>query len=103
MELHSRAMDFDDEATAGARPRTSTVLALLVVAAGLFSYIGAYPMTTALAGANLITPITRDRDPRPVFAASAFVTILMLAGVVAIVMRFVSRRHLKGIDTMEDA
>jgi hypothetical protein len=104
MELPSRAMDFDeDDAQPDMRPRTSSVLVLLVVAAGLFSYIGAYPMTTALATANLIAPITSAHDPRPIWAGSAFVAILGCVGFVALVLRFVSGRQLKRIDTMDDA
>jgi hypothetical protein len=105
MELPSRAMDFDDDAEASPdiRPKTSSVLMLLVIAAGLFSYIGAYPMTTALAGADLIAPVTAAHDPRPVWAGSAFVAILALAGFIALVLRFVSRQSLKRIETMEEA
>ena len=106
MELPSRVMDFDDDADDASpdiRPKTSSVLVLLVLAAGLFSYIGAYPMTTALAGANLIAPITADHDPRPIWAGSAFVAILVLAGFIALLLRFVSRQSLKRIETMEDA
>jgi hypothetical protein len=105
MELQSRAMDFDsdDESLPDTRPRTSSVLILLVVAAGLFSYIGAYPMTNALAGANLIAPITSDHDPRPIWAGSAFVAMLLAAGMIALALRFMSRQQLKRIDTMEDA
>ena len=82
MELHSRAVDFDEEPAPETRPRTSSVLALLLVVAGLFAYIGAYPMTTALAGANLISPITPARDPRLVWAGIAFVAILAGVGLV---------------------
>jgi hypothetical protein len=105
MELQSRAMDFDrdDESPPDVRPRTSTVLVLLVLAAALFSYIGAYPMTKALAGANLIAPITSEHDPRPIWAASAFVAMLLAAGMVAVALRFMSRQQLKSIDTMEEA
>ena len=105
MELRSRAPDFDDDADASPdiRPKTSSVLVLLFLAAGLFSYIGAYPMTTALISANLLTPVTAEHDPRPIWAGSAFVAILVLAGLVALVLRFVSRQSLKRIDTMEEA
>jgi hypothetical protein len=103
MEVRSQAMDFDEEVSPEPRPRTSTVLALLLVAAGLFAYIGAYPMTSALAGANLIPPIMPAHDPRLIWAASAFVVILSCILIAALVLRFLSRRQLKRIDTMEEA
>lgn len=104
MELQSRAMDFDgdDESLPDMRPKTSSVLVLLVVAAGLFSYIGAYPMTNALASANLISPITLDHDPRPIWAGSAFAAMLLAAGLIALMMRFVGRQQIKRIDTMDE-
>jgi len=102
MELHSHEMEFDEPTPPETRPRASAVIALLMVASGLFSYIGAYPMTTALAGANLISPITKEHDPRLIWAGSAFVAMQMGILVLAVVMRFVSRQQLKRIDTMDE-
>lgn len=86
-----------------AKPKTATVLALLLVAAATFSYLGAYCMTDALAHANIIRAIPRDHDPRPRWAAISFVGMVAAFIGTALILRFWSGRHFRRIDKMLEA
>lgn len=92
----------DDSAIAEPKPRTWTVLGLLVAAAGTFSYLGAFAATDALAKVDVIRPIPKDHDPRLLWAAIGFVTIMTLFLVAAIVMRHLSARQFRCIDRMNE-
>jgi hypothetical protein len=106
MQLRERTDNFDidsDEATAQApKPNTLTVVALLLVAAATFSYLGAYAATNALANAGLIRPISHDHDPRMRWALTCFVLLMSLFGLIALVSRIVGRRQVRRIDRMND-
>ena len=92
----------DDSAVAEPKPRTWTVLGLLVAAAGTFSYLGAFAVTDALAKVDVIHPVSKEHDPRLLWAAIGFVTIMSLFLVVAVVMRHLSARQFKCIDQMTE-
>ncbi|HSZ57893.1 MAG TPA: hypothetical protein VK797_19675 [Tepidisphaeraceae bacterium] len=85
------------------KPKLSMVLGLLVLAAMTFSYLGAYAVTSALANAQMIPPISRDHDPRLRWALCSFVVIMTLCGAVAAFLRLLSRRQFQRIDKMLDA
>jgi hypothetical protein len=85
------------------KPKVAAVLGLLVLAALTFSYLGAYAATSALANAEMIRPISREHDPRLRWALCMFVIIMSLFGLVALVMRLVSRRQFARIDEMNEA
>lgn len=99
------ADSFHDEPDIPAEPRqgTAAVVSLLVIAAAVFSYLWAYPMTDALAKVSMIRPIDPDRDPRLRWALTGFVAIMTGFAVIAAVLRHLSRRQLRSIDRMNDA
>ena len=84
------------------KPGTWKVLGLLLVAAATFSYLGAFAATDALAKVDVIRPISREHDPRPLWAGIMFGAILMLFFVVAVLMRCISGREFKEIDRMNE-
>lgn len=92
----------DDSAPAEQKPKTWKVLGLLAVAAATFSYLGAFAATDALAKVKVIHPLPRDHDPRPLWAAIGFVTILALFVIIATVMRHLSSRQFRCIDQMSE-
>src|SRR6185437_1731864 len=85
-----------------AKPHTATVLLLLMIAAATFSYLGAYAVTTALANAEIIRPISHEHDPRLRWAMIGFVSLMCSFGVIAAVLRTVSRSQFRRIDRMND-
>jgi hypothetical protein len=85
------------------RPKTATVVALLVGAALTLSYLAAYAVTNALVAADVMSPWPRDRDPRPRWMGIGFFSLMTTFLVIGLVMRLLSRRHLRRIDDMEKA
>ena len=100
--LKSPELYEDDSVPVDEKPRTWTVLMLLVMAAGTFSYLGAYAATDALAKVNVIHPLSREHDPRPALAGVIFGVILTGCLVAAVVMRCLSGRQFKEIDRMNE-
>jgi hypothetical protein len=97
------AMDVDDVPLAPAKPRTLTVLALLVTAAATFSYLGAYAITDALVKSNVIRPFSRNPDPRPLWATLGFVGTMTAFLLVALLMRYLSGMQFRRIDRMGES
>src|SRR5262245_3631098 len=85
------------------RPRTITVVGLLVVTAATLSYLGAYAMTNALVAADLLKAWPKDNDPRPKWFLFGFVMLVTLFAGIGAMFRFFSSRHLKKIDEMDQA
>jgi uncharacterized membrane protein YphA (DoxX/SURF4 family) len=84
------------------RASTSTVLILLALTAAIFSYLGAFAMVNALIAAEVIKPWPRDHDPRWMWFAAGFVTLMALFLVIGGVAKRVSARNLREIDKMEE-
>lgn len=74
----------DDALPDPPKTRTSVVLALLLLAAGLFSYLGAYAVSGALVGAGVLEPWPPDADPRPGWMLTGFCIMLGLLAVPAV-------------------
>jgi hypothetical protein len=85
------------------RPRTITVIGVLVVTAATLSYLGAYAMANALVSADLIKAWPKDHDPRFKWFLVGFVMLITLFGGIGAMFRFFSKRHLKKIDEMDQA
>lgn len=91
----------DHTALAGA-PRTSLVLVLLVLAAGLISFLGAYAVSGVLADADVIARWSPGADPRPRWMATGFVVLLGAFAAIAAVAKVASQSQLRRIDQMAD-
>lgn len=83
------------------RPRTITVLVVLVAAAAGFSYLGAYAVANALKSADVIN-WSPDADPRPRWMIIGFTSLLSLFLGLSVIMRRVSKRQLKRIDELSE-
>src|SRR5687767_2061526 len=84
------------------RPRTITVLAMLIAAAAGFSYLGAYAVANALRAAEVIT-WPAGTDPRPRWMVFGFTTLLGLFLAISILLRRMSKRQLRRIDELADS
>jgi uncharacterized RDD family membrane protein YckC len=85
------------------RPRTITVLVMLVAVAIFFSYLAAFALSSALVSAELITPWAKVDDPRPRWFLIAFLIQLGLFVTIGVIARLASWRQLRSIDAMENA
>jgi hypothetical protein len=98
-------MDTPDpqEALTEPRPRVLTVVALVLGAAAVVSYLVAYAMTGALVSAEVIQPFAPGNDPRPRWLATTFVLLCAILAAVALVLRWLSVRQLHEIDRMNES
>lgn len=83
------------------RPNTVAVLGVLVAAAGMFSYLGAYCVTNVLVRNEVLREWAPGADPRPRWLLFGFTGLMVVFGCVAVLARCVSARQLKRIDEME--
>jgi len=73
------------------RPRTTTVLAFLTLAALTLSYLGAYAVAGALVDSDVLPHWLPGHDPRPRWFACLFAALLGASLLVSAVARFLSR------------
>lgn len=92
----------DDNCNPNPRPRTLAVLATLMGVALAFSWLVAYAFFDALVAAELIVRTSSGQDPRPRWLIGLFTGLMLAFGIVAVVLRFFSRRQLARIDEMID-
>lgn len=85
------------------KPKTITVLGVLVGASLVLSYLGSYAFTNAMLTAELIKPWAEGSDPRPRWLLISFCGLMTMFLVVAGTFRFLSRRQLRSIDATADA
>ncbi len=90
----------DDTTIEYPRPRTATVLVLLIGAALTLSYLGAYALTNALLTAELISPWPTSEDPRPRYFLTGFLGLSGLFIITCGLFRLMSWRQLRRIDAM---
>lgn len=90
------------EPVAESPPRTLLVLALLAVAALVFSYLVAYAGAGALIAADVLPPLPAGRDPRPGWLATMFGALMAIFGIGAVIARLAGSRQLRRIDAMSD-
>ncbi len=96
-----REIDDDNEDNFAKDPRgagTLTVLVLLVTAAAIFSYLGAYKVSAALVSADLLSPWPPAADPRPKWLVIGFLVVILSCAGVGVIMRVASCRSLRDID-----
>jgi hypothetical protein len=87
---------------ADVRPKTVTVLGVLIVTAFTFSFLGPYADYNALVTAGVVQRFTGP-DPRPKWLAIGFVGLLGIFLVIGMGFRLLSKRQFKAIDAMADA
>ena len=83
--------------------KTITVLALLLVAAMVFSYLAAFAATGALLSAGLIDKWPPHADPRPRWMMIAFCSMTGSFTLIATVTKLAAWRQMKRLDASADA
>lgn len=76
------------------------VLGLLMAAALVFSYLGAYALADALVAAEVLQAWPRNRDPRPGWMLMGFVSLLGTFLIIGGLFKWFTRRELRHIDQM---
>jgi hypothetical protein len=84
------------------KPRTTTVLVLLLTAALTLSYLWAYAISAALVTADVIHPWSTNDDPRFGWLIKTFIGFCILFAAVAGAARTLSQRQLRNLDAMAD-
>lgn len=92
---------WDDEVPEDAKPNPMFVLALLILAAFTLSYLGSYAISGALVKAELLSPWTVGRDPRPIWLATGFFVLLGVFTSGLLVARHVSRQSIRELERAE--
>jgi hypothetical protein len=91
------------EALEPPRPKTLTVVAMLIAAALILSYLMAYAVTNALVAAEVVSRWPPGSDPRPLRMCFGFIALMTAFTLAASIAQWMSRRQLKRIDEMEQA
>ena len=86
----------------GPRPNTLVVLAILVLTALTFSYLGSYAIYSALIAAQIVQPF-QGIDPRPRWLLTGFCTLMLIFMGIGAIFRRMSRKAFQDIDEMADA
>ena len=102
IETQNAVAETDDVIAPPAKPRTATVLGLLVLTSLTFSYLGSYAVAGALVNADVLRPWPPGADPRPRWLAVGFCVLLACFVCVGGVARCLSRRQLRRIDEMAE-
>lgn len=97
-ELYPEQRDLE-EAT---RPRTVSVLIVLMFAAVTISYLAAYAAPSALVSANVLAPWPSYDDPRPRWMVTTFALLMGSFVVVGILFRLLGRIQIRQIDAMTE-
>ena len=82
--------------------RTLTVFVLLLIAALVFSYLGAFAVTDALAKADLIESWSAEHDPRMRWMMNSFGYCVGTFLVIAILMKWSSWRQMQNVDELDE-
>ena len=102
MNDQSIEISSEDDPPTPAKPKTTTLLALLTMAALTISYLGAYAVAGALVDSDVLPHWLPGHDPRPRWMACLFTALLAASLLVSAVARFLSRRQLNRIDAMAE-
>jgi hypothetical protein len=94
-------MTFPDTFAQPQRPKTVTVLGVLITAAAMISYLVAYAASDALVDANVLPRWSDGNDPRPRWLAVTFATLMTGSLIIAMCARWISQRQLRSIEQME--
>ena len=97
-ELYPEDRDFE----AGNRPKTLSVLILLMFAAVTISYLVAYAAPSALVTADVLAPWPSYADPRPRWMFVSFCGLTGSFIVITGLFRLLGRMQSRQIDAMAD-
>lgn len=92
----------DGDPESVAKPRLLKVVAALVVAAAVVSYLAAYALADALVNAEVLPRWPPGHDPRPMRMSAIFAGLLLFSVFAATLARRNARRHIRRIDEMGD-
>ena len=92
----------DRDLEAGNRPRTLSVLILLMFAAVTISYLAAYAAPAALVTADVLAPWPSYADPRPRWMFVSFCGLTGSFIVITGLFRLLGRLQSRQIDAMAD-
>jgi hypothetical protein len=84
------------------KPRTVTVLGILVITAFTFSFLGSYAVYNALVNAGVLQQYSGP-DPRPKWLAMGFCALMIIFLLIGIGLRALSKRQFRVIDAMSEA
>jgi hypothetical protein len=84
------------------RPRTMTVVAWLMSAAMLISWLAAYALPNALVAAELMSPWTAGADPRPWWLVCGFILMTTVFGGLFALFRWTSQRQFHKLGELAD-
>jgi hypothetical protein len=93
----------EEEAVAPAGSRvlgTIKVVLLLLAAAVLFSYLGAFALTNALVSADLLDHWPPGHDPRPRWMITGFAALTGAFTIIAGWLKWTSWRQMRRLDTI---
>ena len=94
-------IEFESAPPAEVRPRTTTVVGLLVGVALIISYLSSYALANALVAADVVKPWPADSDPRPKWFIAGFMVLITLFAAIAFAARHLSANQMKKFDEME--
>ena len=79
---------------------TIKVAVLLLTAALLFSYLGAFALANALVSADLLEHWPAGHDPRPRWMITAFVALTGAFSIIGAWLKWTSWRQMRRLDTI---
>jgi hypothetical protein len=97
-ELYPQHQDIED----ANRPRTLSVLIVLMFAATTISYLAAYAAPSALVSASMLAPWPSYTDPRPRWMAMSFVALMISFMVIGGLFRLLGRLQMGRIDSTDE-
>ena len=84
------------------RPRTVSVLTVLIFAACAISYLAAYAAPSALVAADVLAPWPSYADPRPRWMVTTFALLMGGFVIIGILFRLLGTLQIRQIDAMAD-
>lgn len=94
-------LEFESAPPVNERPKTATVVGLLIAAAMIISYLSSYAVANAMVAADVVKPWPADSDPRPKWFIIGFIILITLFGGIAMAARQLSALQMKKFDEME--
>lgn len=97
-ELYPEERDLE----AATRPKTVSVLIVLMFAAISISYLAAYAAPSALVSADVLAPWPSYADPRPRWMVTSFTLLMGSFVIIGILFRLLGKLQIRQIDAMAE-